>query len=274
MYICPKCSKKLTKRENAFKCENGHAYDISSKGYVNLLLGNKKSGAHGDNKEMIAARRRFLSLDYYSVIADKLSESIAAFCKSNHITSPVLLDAGCGEGYYSGKLLKRLCSSGILSPILYAADVSKDAVGMAAKTYKSVNFSVASVNKLPFPDSAFDVVLSLFAPLSETEFNRVLKKGGILITVSPSENHLFGLKSAVYETPYKNPPPTFVPKILEKIGEETVSDRIRLNSCEAINDLFSMTPYYYNTGENDKAKLKGLSELETEIGFSFCIFRK
>lgn len=274
MYICPKCEKKLIKYESAFKCENGHAYDISSKGYVNLLLGNKKSGTHGDNKEMIAARRRFLSLDHYSVIVDKLSEIVAFFCKSNNITSPALLDAGCGEGYYSGKLLKRLCTGGVLSPIFYAADVSKDAVGMAAKTYKSVDFSVASVNKLPFPDSAFDVVLSLFAPLSETEFDRVLKKGGMLITVSPSENHLFGLKSAVYETPYKNPPSTFVPKILEKIGEETVSERMHLSSNEAITDLFSMTPYYYNTGEKDKAKLKGLSELDTEIGFSFCIFRK
>ncbi len=274
MYICPKCSEKLIKTENSFKCAEGHSYDVSSFGYVNLLISNKKSGAHGDNKEMISARRRFLSLGHYVVIAEKLSEIIAAFCKENGIKKPTVLDAGCGEGYYSGRIFEKLSVLLADSPIIYAADVSKDAVAKAAKSYKSINFSVASVNKLPFEAESFHIVLSLFAPLSETEFNRVLKSGGLLITVSPSENHLFGLKSVIYENPYKNPPSTFVPKILKKVSEDVITGSMSLTTNESIMDLFSMTPYYYNTSDGDKEKLKTLCELETEIGFVFGVFAK
>ena len=63
MYICPKCSAPLTFSEKHFECVNRHSFDISAKGYVNLLLG-AKAGVHGDNKEMITARRSFLSLGH------------------------------------------------------------------------------------------------------------------------------------------------------------------------------------------------------------------
>ncbi len=274
MYICPKCSEKLTKNENSYKCVGGHSYDVSSSGYVNLLISRKKSGTHGDNKEMISARRRFLSLGHYTVIAEKLCEIIAEICKEKGIKKPVVLDAGCGEGYYSGKIFEGLSVLLSDSPIIYAADVSKDAVAKASKSYKSINFSVASVNKLPFAAESFDIVLSLFAPLSETEFNRVLKKGGLLITVSPSENHLFGLKNVIYEAPYKNPPSSFVPKLLKKAYDEIITGNMSLKTNESIMDLFSMTPYYYNTSDKDKEKLKTLCELETEIGFVFGVFGK
>ena len=274
MYICPKCSEKLIKDVNTFKCSKGHCYDISKDGYVNLLISSKKSGAHGDNKEMISARRRFLSLDNYLVIVDKLCEIIFDFCKENKIKTPVILDAGCGEGYYSGRIYDGLTSLMPDSPIIYAADVSKEGISKAAKSYKNVSFSVASVNKLPFASETFDIVLSLFAPLSEAEFDRVLKRGGLLITVSPSENHLMGLKSVIYDTPYKNPPSTFVPTVLRKVNEEIITGEMTLKTNESVMDLFSMTPYYYNTSDSDKEKLKAVSELKTEIGFVFDSFRK
>ena len=53
-----------------------------------------------------------------------------------------------------------------------------------------------------------------------------------------------------------------------------MTGEMTLTSNESIKDLFSMTPYYYNTSENDKKKLDGVSELTTEIGFTFGIFIK
>ena len=274
MYICPKCSDNLIKTGNTIRCASGHSYDISSSGYVNLLISNKRIGVHGDNKEMVLSRRRFLALGHYSSIIDKLSSIITEYCFENGIKSPTVLDAGCGEGYYSGRLCASLSDALADSPIFYALDVSKDAVTKAAKSYKNVSFSVASVNKLPFANETFDVVLSLFAPLSESEFDRVLKKGGILITVSPSEDHLLGLKTVIYDTPYKNPPSTFVPVILKKLREDVTTGEMTLRTNESIMDLFSMTPYYYNTSDSDKKKLSGVCELKTEIGFVFGVFEK
>lgn len=268
MYICPKCSAKLTENGNTMLCDEGHCYDISSKGYVNLLLGNKR-GVHGDNKEMITARREFLRLGHYSPIITNLTSII-----SKRATGSIkILDAGCGEGYYTNALKNSLSDVGIDAEI-YAIDVSKDAVMLAAKAYKNISFSVASVNALPFRNQGFDFVLSLFAPLCEEEFSRVLKPGGALITVSPSENHLFGLKAQVYDTPYKNPPSTFVAKILEKSDEFSKEWESKLNRQTDIQNLFKMTPYYYNTGPKGIEKACSLTELSTVIGFTFGVYHK
>ena len=66
MLKCPVCQSKLNKVDNTYKCEKNHSYDISSKGYVNMLLANHKHSINpGDSKEMILSRVRFLDLNYY-----------------------------------------------------------------------------------------------------------------------------------------------------------------------------------------------------------------
>lgn len=267
MFICPKCSQTLRKTISSYVCENNHCYDISSKGYVNLLLGNKQSG-HGDNKEMLLARRSFLNLGHYFPIIKKLREIIYKNTKFKF----TMLDAGCGEGYYIEKLVAAFFEIGRY-PTSYAIDVSKDAVALAAKSLCG-EYAVASINSLPFAPESFDVVLSLFAPLNEAEFHRVLKPGGILITVSPSKNHLYGLKEAVYDTPYKNPPPTFNNKLLKKIDEETVEAKMELNNGADISNLFKMTPYYHKSSPSDIEKALSLTHLETQIGFNFITYKK
>ncbi len=263
MYICPKCRSELVKNNSCFKCENNHSYDISKYGYVNLILGNK--ACHGDNKAMVEARRSFLQGGKYSIIIEKLSKMLSKLGTQAF----TIVDAGCGEGYYTSALKNALPYADI-----YAFDVSKDAVTIASRACKSVHYSVASVNAIPIYDSSADVVLSLFAPLCEEEFHRVLKPNGILITVSPSPDHLFSLKAKIYDTPYKNPPSTFVPKLLCKTDESTVTDKIILESNNEISNLFTMTPYCYNTGKEGRERIKDLQSLETEIGFVFGVYKK
>ena len=56
--LCPVCLKKLHPVDKAYKCENGHSFDLAKEGYFNL---NRKSSQNtGDNPEMIKARKRFL----------------------------------------------------------------------------------------------------------------------------------------------------------------------------------------------------------------------
>ena len=270
MYICPKCKKGLTLTDKSYRCSRGHCFDLSSKGYVNLLMSGK-SGIHGDNKEMLLSRRAFLSCGYYYSIILRLAEIITEkYADKRQIT---VLDAGCGEGYYADALRLVLEKDGYKVKI-YGIDVSKDGVAMAAKRYKECEFAVASVNALPFGDGCFDIVLSLFAPIAESEFCRVMKKEGTLITVSPSPRHLYGLKSAVYEHPYENEETTFEPNFLRLVGKSVFETEISLTSSEEISSLFTMTPYYYKTDENGKAKVKVLQSLDTEIGFMFYRFEK
>ena len=265
MYTCPKCKAPLIKNNGSLRCASGHSFDISASGYVNLLLGSK-TGNHGDSKEMIRARRDFLELGYYAPIIDTVSAILHQKFPNKQIS---VLDTGCGEGYYTERI-----RTALENPIIYGLDVSKDAIVYAAKRYKNIDFCVASNNALPFDDNSFDAILSLFAPLCEQEFARVLKPGGILITVSPSENHLFGLKKAIYSTPYKNPPSTFVPEILKKTEEKSYEWSIALSDSKTVRDLFMMTPYYHKSSPQDIEKALKLTSVNTEIGFTFCVYEK
>ena len=104
MFICPKCREKLNIRENgAAVCGQGHSFDRSREGYYNLLLG-VGGGTHGDNADMVTARREFLSRGFYQPLADKIA-CLAAEIMPEPRT---VLDAGCGEGY-NVQYVERCC---------------------------------------------------------------------------------------------------------------------------------------------------------------------
>ena len=65
-FICPVCKNELSEEEKLYRCENGHCFDKSKFGYVNLLQSQKSSAKrHGDDRLMVRARRDFLDSGYY-----------------------------------------------------------------------------------------------------------------------------------------------------------------------------------------------------------------
>ena len=266
-FLCPICNHLLVESEGSFKCCSNHCFDKSGSGYVNLLINGRKKG-HGDNKIMIKARHNFLQKGYYKDLKDSICTEVKKYAK-NKLS---LLDSGCGEGYYTEGMYVAVSENE--SGEVYAIDVSKEALKIAAKNCKKVKFAVASAYKLPFEDESFDIVTSLFAPLACEEFYRVLKKEGIFITVIPLENHLYQLKQAVYDTPYKNKPGNTEIKGFELLNTQEVKKEIHLNSNEDIKNLFMMTPYYYKTSESDQKKLDDLEKLTTETEFLILTYKK
>ena len=97
--VCPKCGENLVAGENSLVCKNNHCYDIAKEGYVNLLLANmKKTKMPGDDKLMVQARKTFLDKDYYGKLKTEINKAILDY------QPKILLDAGCGTGYYSNNL--------------------------------------------------------------------------------------------------------------------------------------------------------------------------
>ena len=127
---------------------------------------------------------------------------------------------------------------------------------------------------MPVADESFDTVVNTFSPLALEETRRVLRQGGHFIMAIPGEMHLFSLKSAIYETPYKNVVADTTLSGFELIEDEPLTYKIGLDSLEAIKNLFMMTPYAYRTKPADREKILSLERLETEVDFRVFVYRK
>ncbi|MNC23235.1 23S rRNA (guanine(745)-N(1))-methyltransferase [compost metagenome] len=270
IWACPVCGAELKQQERSYSCPNRHTYDLSAKGYINLLLVNqRKSKEPGDNKMMLAARRNVLAAGHFRALADVLSLQalqLAEELAGRQADKLTVLDAGCGEGYYLECINTRIRESG-MEARLYGTDISKDAVAMAAGNGAGIHYAVASSKKLPVRPESVDCLLQIFAPHSDSEFSRVLRGGGKLVTVTPGKHHLYGLKELLYPKPYLNdeaehPYPSF--NILEK---QRIRSELVLTDPSAIRDLVMMTPYYWRTEPAMLEKLMKRSELRTPLEF-------
>ncbi len=265
---CPICKSDFGLSENgkSLICtgENKkHCFDIATSGYVNFAPASKNHS--GDPKEAVRSRTEFLDKDYYLPILEAV-ESEVAKCGGT------VVDAGCGEGYYSCGIAK-YCEN------IIGFDLSKSAIEAAAKRAKrqendNAFFAVGGIYDIPMANGAADAVVSIFAPVAEAEFERILKPNGLLIAVGAGENHLLGLKKALYETTYKNTERMDMPSSMKLLSEKTVAYTISLSDNKSIMDLFSMTPYSYRTGESDLEKLKNTDSLTTEVEVLVRVYQK
>lgn len=269
-FCCPVCGGALTKTDGGLGCGNGHRFDRARQGYYNLLMSNKSSAKrHGDDGLMISARTAFLERGYYAPVRDALCR-IALPLLSD---SSAVLDAGCGEGYYAQLLARQAAENGKQLTVL-GADISKDAVKAAARRACYSQLAVASVSRLPIVEGGCDMVLNIFSPPEITEYARILSPGGVLIRALPLEDHLWSLKAAVYERPYRNPAPEMSLSGFNLIGVEDVQQVIHLTSTEDILALFAMTPYWYKTSPADRAKLETLATFDVELAIRLAAYKK
>lgn len=266
-FICPVCKGILHKCDKSLSCKNGHSYDLSKHGYVNLMRSQKSSKKrHGDDKLMLNSRHDFLNKGYYKPLLEAITDEVIKKADGKPIT---LLDVGCGEGYYTAHINNSLEISDC-----YGIDISKDALICAAKRDRSLSLAVASCSEIPLASESCDVVLNIFSPTNPEEYARVLNNSGILIKAIPLENHLFGLKKSIYDKPYTNKLEDNNLTGFQLIDFKEIKYTLTLESNEDIISLFKMTPYYYKTSRTDQAKLEKLDFLETEIEFGVVVYKK
>lgn len=253
MLICPVCGQSLSFCERVVKCEKGHSFDVAKEGYVNLLRSNKSGDKIGDDKISARSRRDFLNKEYYAPLRKALCDLLS----DKHGS---LLDICCGEGYYTSAMAQ----NGNLD--VYGFDIAREMIRLAAKRGGATYF-VANMASIPVSDAAFDYAIHLFAPFQEKEFSRILKPGGSLYSVVPGANHLFGLKQAIYDTPYQNDEKLPDTTQLKLVDVRKVAAQITLESPQDIESVFRMTPYYFHTSAQDREKLLSYTTLQTPIEF-------
>ena len=180
---CPLCGGAFLRADNSLVCEKRHTYDIARQGYVNFVPGQKEMFY---KKELFAHRAEAFRAGVYAPVVERLTQAIGRFAP---VSSPVLLDAGCGEGYYT----KAVCPGQEMTRIGF--DLSRDAVKLAARGQKTAAFFAADIKRIPMRDHTADVLLDVFTPASYAEFGRVLKKGGVVMKLAPRSGYLRELRA-------------------------------------------------------------------------------
>lgn len=269
-FKCPVCNLGLMLQSNSYICKNNHVHDISKFGYVNLLMVNqKKSKDPGDSEEMNKSRNAFLNKGYYNSLSEKLNQMIS----KNISPNSSILDIGCGVGYYLSKLKESTKES---ENIHFAGiDISKSAIQIAAKRKIGANLAVASAYNLPFLDQSFDLLYSVFSPISPSDSARVLKENGGLVIAGPGEQHLRGLTTYIYDNiiPHSGNNVLDDSNEFEYIESIEIKENITVQKEDILN-LVKMTPYYWQITKEQLEKINQLESLETPIHFYIKKYKK
>ena len=123
--LCPVCGGVLAQGEKVEHCPSGHSFDRAKSGYVNLLVARQSGAQHGDDKEMVRARRAFLDGGWYALLRDALCSAAVRHAPAEGTVD--LLDAGCGECYYTAAVAAALRAAGKRVSAA-GADISRDAL--------------------------------------------------------------------------------------------------------------------------------------------------
>ncbi len=266
--ICPVCKSPLAKEGGSLVCERRHTYDIAKAGYVNLHNTSSQKQS-GDSKEMANARTAFLDTGAYAPFMQEIRECALSYARRRG----VLVDAGCGEGYYTCALASDFGTA-------YGFDLSKFSCASASKRARAqglgdrCRFGVASVYSMPIASASADCVTNIFAPCVEEEYSRVLREGGILIVACAGVHHLKGLKGVLYDEIRENTERADLPVRMELICTRNVCYSVTLSSPDEIRSLYMMTPYCYKTAIESQKKLLALDKLTTQVDFDIHVYKK
>ena len=169
------CHLPLLRETRRLLCARGHSFDVARSGYINLLQPQeRRSKLPGDTVAAVAARRRLHDLGVSQPVLNSIAQLVAPS------STDVVLDAGCGDGFYLGSL------AGQAGFAAHGVDISIAAIDLAARRYTACEWIVANADRfVPYADQSFSLVLSITARMNSADFRRVLRDDGrLLVAVS------------------------------------------------------------------------------------------
>ncbi|WP_144122370.1 putative RNA methyltransferase [Catellatospora sichuanensis] len=274
---CPVCAAPLARADATLRCPRHHSFDLNKYGYVHLATGRKLP--EGDTPAMVAARTAFLAAHHYLPLATALTHLVdhelrdvvdgvspphardhqreaaesrdraraewgqdtgGSGGQARATGRPLVVDLGAGTGYYLAAVLDAWPAAEGL-----AFDVSRAALRRAAKAHPRAGAVLADTwGTLPLADASVDLLLNVFAPRHGAQMRRVLKPGGLLVVVTPTERHLTELRE---QLGLLSVHPSKAERLAQElrdftpIGEQVLEWRLDLTAAQA-EDLIAMGP--------------------------------
>lgn len=261
------CGEPL-RREGAWICSKNHSFDQHRSGFLNLLQPQDRRSKHpGDSREAAQARRRLAGLGH----ADPL------FGAFRHVIdtrgggdSASLLDVGCGEGAFLRYI------GAIPGLERHGVDISAPSIEIAAKASPEVLFIVANADRfLPYAASSFDSVTSIDARVNVGEFDRVLRKRGLVLVAAPAPDDLIELRGHVLGGKTEK---SRAARIESDLGTSftlldctTVRDQ-RTFEPDALRDLLTAT--YRGFRQSERKAVESLAAMSVTLSHEVFVFQK
>lgn len=257
-FKCFICDEKLKRGYKILVCENNYIFDIVKEGYLNLILGYKKSKY--DKKLFIVRRELNDSSNLYLILILKIIEIIKKYeikIKNN------VIDVGIGEGYILNEISKIFFGENEFLGI----DIVKEGVKKVVKLYKNINWLVVDLVDILVMNGNVDFLINVFSFFNYDEFKRVLDKEGKLIKIIFNSDYLKEIRNIVFSN-YKNKDYDNFEVIdlfevnFNKIEMIDISYKVKLNK-EELNKLFDMMFLMWNLSDVEKEGIikKNLSEI-------------
>jgi 23S rRNA (guanine745-N1)-methyltransferase len=223
---------------------------------------------------MIAARRDFFDRRHYERLADDMAEIITGYLPPG---PAVILDAGCGEGYYLRRIRRHLTGAGQAGrTALCGLDISKHGVRVAARRDTEGLYAVAGTFRMPVLPGRIDVLLTHFSPVSVADFRRVVRPGGIVLVGGPGEDHLYSFKELLYDSPARFEPSESLTRAdgFEPVTTNRIRHKLQLRGAGQVANLLAMTPFYWTADQDTQARLAAVEELATEVDVILHAYRR
>lgn len=271
--ICPvrHCGAPLERRERSLACPRGHTFDLARSGYCNLLQPqDRRSKNPGDPRETVEARRRFQDAGHGAALLRALIAEIEAL---ELPPGAAILDVGCGEGTYLGRIARDIARERTVEA--HGIDLSAPAVDLAARRFPEGTWIVGNADRfLPWESGAFDLVLSIDARLNPGEMRRVLEPEGRLLVAVPAPDDLIELREAVLGEGLTRDRMERVEAMLaddfDLEGRRTVRETVRF-SPEDARDALAAT--YRGARESRRERIEAISAMNVTLSHELARFR-
>jgi 23S rRNA (guanine745-N1)-methyltransferase len=276
---CPIDGELLITQEKQLVCKNGHSFDIARQGYINLLpVQHKRSKEPGDSKEMVTVRTEFLNTDLYEPIAKKITEINQNIISEHDDSDLCILDAGCGEGYYSNYILNMLSiRPGQHKLGFIGLDISKYAILAAAKRNKLITWIVGTNRKPPLINNSVDIINCVFGFQNFEGFIKIMKRGGYIVLVEPGPEHLKELRNIIYSE-LKKVDPSERSSVKQNGFSLVASEQLHFTTGEINNDLIQklllMTPHFFRANLAGREAVNKLTKLNLTVDIVFKVLQK
>jgi|EndMetStandDraft_5_1072996.scaffolds.fasta_scaffold85880_2 23S rRNA (guanine745-N1)-methyltransferase len=278
-FICPLDGLPLHTRVQSLNCANHHGFDISASGYVNLLpVQFKASLDPGDSKAMVSARRRVLDTGAFEAISEAVCNRVCTHALEIWEENFLLIDAGCGEGYYTGRFVSSLRDtfSGI-SPVVLGVDISKWAIIAASKRYQDVGWAVASNKRLPVRNGAASMITSIFGFETWPAWAQLQNAGQLVVVVDAGPRHLIELRDIIYPSLNVHEAPTHKAALssgYSLISDTSVAFQQVVQSAQTLDDILEMTPHGHKITSAARDAARSLSTLSLTLDVVIRVFRR